>query len=113
LENYTVDFPYSIGELKQELDKKILGQFYFEVKVHPHHLQRENKMLTGAGSDRMQTGMQKSFGKIIGRAALVNPGQQIFRLKTSGDKQIRLIKEVLNSVKSKLPCKSRIIEIKQ
>ncbi len=97
----------------RELDKKILGQFYFEVKVHPHHLQRENKMLTGAGSDRMQTGMQKSFGKIIGRAAIVNPGQQIFRLKTSGDKQIRLIKEVLNSVKSKIPCKSRIIEIKQ
>ena len=95
--------------ITRELDKQILGQFYFEVKVHPHHILRENKMLTGAGSDRMQTGMQKSFGKTIGRAAMVNAGSQIFRVKTSGDKQIRLVKQVLTSVKAKLPCRSRII----
>jgi large subunit ribosomal protein L10e len=99
--------------ITRELDKQIPAQFYLEVKVHPHHILRENKMLTGAGSDRMQTGMQKSFGKTIGRAAMVDSGKQIFRVKTTGDKQIRLVKAVLKSVKAKLPCRSRIIEIKQ
>ncbi|MBS3072509.1 50S ribosomal protein L16 [Candidatus Pacearchaeota archaeon] len=99
--------------ITRQLDKQIPGQFYFEVKVHPHHILRENKMLTGAGSDRMQTGMQKSFGKTIGRAAMVNPGQQVFRVETSGDKQIRLVKGILGSVKSKLPGKSKILEVKQ
>ena len=35
-------------------------------------------MLTGAGADRMQTGMARSFGKTIGRAAFVKPGQILF-----------------------------------
>lgn len=90
------------------LEKQIPGQFYFHVKIFPHHILRENKMLTGAGSDRMQTGMQKSFGKTIGRAAMVKPNQEIFIIATSGEKQIKAVKNVLSTVKSKLPCKVKI-----
>ena len=90
------------------LDKYIKDQYYFEVKVYPHHILRENKMLTGAGSDRMQTGMQRSFGKAIGRAALVKENQPIMIIATSGEKQINFVREVLNIAKSKLPCRVKI-----
>src|SRR3989338_6011174 len=43
--------------------------FKLRVRPYPHHILRENKMLTGAGADRMQTGMQLSFGKAISSAA--------------------------------------------
>jgi len=95
--------------ITRHLEKAIPGQFYFEIKIFPHHILRENKMLTGAGSDRMQTGMQKSFGKAIGRAALVKPGQMIFFVATSGQKQLKAVKEALSSVKPKLPCKIGVV----
>ncbi|MEM3113095.1 MAG: 50S ribosomal protein L16 [Candidatus Pacearchaeota archaeon] len=95
--------------IARELDKNIPGQYYFEVRIYPHHILRENKMLTGAGADRMQTGMTQSFGKTIGRAALVKPGQEIFIIATSGNKQIKLSRTLFSSVKSKLPCKTKII----
>ena len=49
------------------LQIKVGKEFYLEVKIYPHHILRENKMLTGAGADRMQTGMSRAFGKTMGR----------------------------------------------
>ena len=59
----------------------IMKEFYFEVKPYPHHMLRENKMLSGAGADRMQTGMAHSFGRTVGRAALVKKNQVIIIIK--------------------------------
>ena len=95
--------------ISRELDIAIQNQYYFEVKVHPHHIIRENKMLTGAGADRMQTGMTKSFGKTIGRAAMVDPNQTINLIATTGEKQIKAIRVVLEKIKAKLPCKTKIV----
>ncbi len=95
--------------IARKLEKEIPNQYYFEVHVFPHHILRENKMLTGAGSDRMQTGMQKSFGKTIGRAAMIKPGEPIFIIATSGQKQIRLAKSLLKAVKAKIPGQSQIV----
>ena len=94
--------------IQRKLDKNIPGQYYFRIKVFPHHMLRENKMLTGAGSDRMQTGMQKSFGKTIGRAAIINKNQEIVGVETTGDKQIKFVKSVFKAIKSKLPGKIEI-----
>jgi len=91
------------------LDEKLLGQFYFGVKVFPHHILRENKMLTGAGADRMQTGMQLSFGATVGRAALVKKGKEIFIVATNSDKNIRVAREILDKIRSKLPCTVSIL----
>src|SRR4030042_5942917 len=44
--------------VNKKLDTTLAGQYNFRVIPFPHHIQRENKMLTGAGADRMQTGMQ-------------------------------------------------------
>ncbi len=91
------------------LDEKLLGQFYFGVKVFPHHILRENKMLTGAGADRMQTGMQLSFGATVGRAALIKKGKEIFIVASNSDKNIRVAREILDKIRSKLPCTVSIL----
>ncbi len=91
------------------LEEKMPGQFYFGIKVYPHHILRENKMLTGAGADRMQTGMQLSFGATIGRAALVHKGKEIFIVATNSEKNIRIAREILDKIRSKLPCTTAIL----
>lgn len=95
--------------LTRNLEKAIPEQFYLEVKVHPHHILRENKMLTGAGADRMQTGMSASFGKTVGRAARVKGGQDIFIIALSGEKAIKIARVLIDSCKVKLPCKTKTI----
>ncbi len=94
--------------IMRKLDRNIKDQFYFEVKIFPHHILRENKMLTGAGADRMQSGMKHAFGKPAGRAAMVNKGKTILRIATTNRKNIDVIRKSLKAIKSKLPCKSRI-----
>ena len=54
------------------------NNFRLKLKLYPHHVLRENKMLTGAGADRMQSGMQRAFGKPVGIAARVKKGQIVF-----------------------------------
>ena len=92
-----------------KLEKALKDQFYFEVKPAPHHILREHKMLTGAGADRMSGGMQLSFGKSSGRAALIKPNQIIFSVATGTEKHMRLAQSLLQRVKAKLPCQSRIV----
>jgi large subunit ribosomal protein L10e len=94
--------------IHRKMEKQIPGGWYLEVRVYPHHILRENKMLTGAGSDRMQTGMQKSFGKIIGRAAMVKKDQEVLLLATNKDK-LPLIRKILKPIKPKLPCKTKFL----
>ena len=98
--------------INKQLDKGLAGQYVFRVVPFPHHIQRENKMLTGAGADRMQTGMQLSFGKSMGKAAIMKPNSEIFHLALPNVKAVTLARNLLKDVKSKLPCKIRVDEIK-
>ena len=52
--------------------------YHFLIRTYPHHILRENRMLVGAGADRMQTGMKQSFGKVVGIAAQLKKDQKIF-----------------------------------
>ena len=90
--------------LTKELDESLPGQYYFALKVFPHHILRENKMLTGAGADRMQTGMQLSFGSVVGRAAVVKQGAEIFVFATNNEKNVAIVRKIISKIKSKLPC---------
>ena len=90
--------------LNRFLTEKIGKDFYFEVKVYPHHILRENKMLTGAGADRMQSGMSKSFGKTMGRAAMVKQGQVLFVLGVLNPKHEIEARKLISSIKARLPC---------
>jgi large subunit ribosomal protein L10e len=52
--------------------------FFSMLRVYPHVLLRENKMIATAGADRLQEGMRRAFGKSTGLAARIRPGQVIF-----------------------------------
>lgn len=96
--------------INKKLDKQLSGQFYFKVVPFPHHVQRENKMLTGAGADRMQTGMQQSYGKAVGKAALLNKGSDLFIIAVKDFNAARFARKTINKIKPKLPCDIKIIE---
>jgi len=91
------------------LDKKALGQFYFAVKIYPHHILRENKTAAGAGADRLSSGMKHSFGVAIGRAAIANAGKEILFVSCENEKTARIARDVLTHVKAKIPSRTRII----
>lgn len=95
--------------------EKTLGKrgFHLKVRVYPHHILRENKMATGAGADRVQSGMRQSFGKPIGRAARTYKGQEVISLSLKRDK-LDVGYEALRRAKIKLPAsyKIKIVELK-
>jgi len=94
--------------INKTLDRELAGQYLFKVIPFPHHIQRENKMLTTVGADRMQTGMQLSYGKAVGKAAILKQGSKIFFIAVSNEKAVQFARKVVKQVKSKLPGKIKI-----
>jgi large subunit ribosomal protein L10e len=64
----------------KHLEKMAPGAFYFMVRVYPHHIIRENKMIAGAGADRLQKGMRQAFGRPTDRAARLKAGTKLFTI---------------------------------
>ena len=95
--------------VNKELETDALGQFYFEVRVYPHHIIRENKVVTGAGADRTSTGMQRSFGVTTARAAMVKKNQEIYLVAVNSEKAKRIAIKALEKVKAKLPGHARLV----
>ena len=95
--------------LNKVLERKIPKQFYFAIKVYPHHILRNNKTAAGAGADRLSSGMSHSFGVVEGRAAIVKPGKEIFFVACETEQNARVAREAMSMIKAKIPCKSRII----
>jgi len=82
--------------------------FYAELKAHPHHVLRENKMIFGAHADRLQEGMRRAFGKPVGRAARVSGGSPVFRVLVN-ENGLQVAKEALDLASKKLPKSYRIV----
>ncbi len=95
--------------INKKLDKELNGQYLFKVIPFPHHVQRENKMLTGAGSDRMQTGMQLAFGKSASKAAILKRGSKLFFVAVPNQKAVAFTRKVFKQIKSKLPGRVSIL----
>ena len=95
-------------QLHREIEVNIGTDYYMAVSVYPHHILRENKMLTGAGADRMQTGMSHSFGTTVGRAAQVKKGQPIFTVALPSEDALKKFREYYHFTKQKIPCRSHI-----
>jgi len=85
--------------------------YHFKLKVYPHHVLRENKMLTGAHADRMQTGMQRAFGRAVGIAAQVKKGKTVFSIRVD-KKDLETTKVILKTATPRLPG-NYIIEVNQ
>lgn len=95
--------------LTKELDNQAAGQYYLAIKVFPHHILRENKLASGAGADRLSQGMSQAYGVIIGRAAFVNKGKEIFLVSVANEKFAKIARDLLNDVKAKLPCACKVV----
>lgn len=82
--------------------------FMLKLRLFPHHVLRENPLASGAGADRMSTGMAHSFGKTIGLAAQVKKGQTLFEINVDKN-NIPAAKEAAGRIISKVPCKCQIV----
>ncbi len=81
--------------------------FFSILRVYPHVLLRENKMIATAGADRLQEGMRRAFGKATGLAARVKPGQTIIEAHISAA-NLNLAKEGFKIASSKLGCPTKL-----
>lgn len=95
--------------VNKQLDESIGGQYFFRIIPYTHHIQRENKMLTGAGADRTQTGMQLSFGRAIAKAAILRKGAGIMAVAVSNPKSMPTVRKLYKQIRAKLPCKTRVV----
>ncbi len=77
--------------------------FFSMLRVYPHVLLRENKMIATAGADRLQEGMRRAFGKATGLAARARAGQVIFEAHVNSQ-NLKLAKEGFKVASSKLGC---------
>ncbi|MBT7902982.1 50S ribosomal protein L16 [Candidatus Woesearchaeota archaeon] len=88
------------------------SEFSIKIRVFPHHILRENPLASGAGADRMSTGMKCSFGKSIGVAARLKKGQPIMQVNVP-KKGIAFARTALRRASSKMPCPCSIEVIKE
>jgi large subunit ribosomal protein L10e len=87
---------------------KLINDYLMQVHPYPHIILRENKMIFGAHADRLQQGMRRSFGKAIGTAARIEPGQTIITVKVKAN-ALELAKESLKRGSAKLPIPCKIV----
>ncbi|WP_257301233.1 50S ribosomal protein L16, partial [Haloarchaeobius sp. FL176] len=82
------------------------GNYSMILRKFPHHVIRENKQATGAGADRVSDGMRQSFGKIVGTAARVQKGEQLFTCWCTVD-QAPEVKDAFRRAYNKIspPCR--------
>ena len=81
--------------------------YKLRLRVYPHHVLRENPLASGAGADRMSTGMKKSFGKPVGLAAQVKKGQILFEAFVD-EQFLEVGKKAIDGIKHKIPCSTTL-----
>jgi large subunit ribosomal protein L10e len=88
-----------------------LGETGYKIhlKVYPHIILRENRMIATAGADRLQEGMRRSFGKPTGRAARIRTGESILDIYVNGT-ALETAKKALRVGSTKLPVASVITQ---
>ncbi len=82
--------------------------YHFKIKSYPHHVLRENPLASGAGADRMSTGMKMSFGKSIGLAAQVKKGQAILEVHCE-EKDLPTAQLACKRANHKFACPTQIV----
>ena len=77
--------------------------YYSRLRIYPHNLLRENKMIAAAGADRLQEGMRRAWGKATSLGARVRQGQCIMELYVNTEVHVEAAKKSLKSACVKLP----------
>ncbi len=102
--------------INREIQKTIgADNYYFQIRAYPHHVLRENAIISGAGADRLQTGMRHAFGRPIGKAARLKRNQAMMTIKVSTKQDADKARKAFKRVFAKLPtpCAVEIQEIKK
>jgi ribosomal protein L16/L10AE len=96
--------------LNNQIQKKLMGDYYLACKSYPHQILRDNKTFSGGSKgERIQSGMSHSFGTSTGRAAYIKMGEPVFIIEFNDKKQVDFIRGLCKSVSPKLPCKTKIV----
>ncbi len=82
--------------------------YRLKIRTYPHHIVRENPMATGAGADRVQSGMRGAFGKAVSSEALVRANQKIITAYVNA-KDFESAKTALTRAGMKLPVSCRVV----
>lgn len=84
--------------------EKVTGEtgYHSKLRVYPHVLLRENKMIATAGADRLQEGMRRAFGKAVSLAARIKQGQCIMEMNVKKE-HVEEAKKALRKACVKLP----------
>src|SRR3989338_10111664 len=88
--------------VNRAIQERLGNNYHLQLHLYPHHILRENKMLSGAHADRLQTGMAHSFGKAVGLAAQVKKGKTIFTASVAKE-HIDIAREALHKATPRLP----------
>ena len=84
-----------------------IENYHLRIKAYPHHMLRENPLASGAGADRMSTGMKMSFGKVVGIAARIKKGKTVFEVTTTKE-HVAKAREGIAKAVHRLPSKFTI-----
>lgn len=84
--------------------EKVTGEtgYSSRLRIYPHILLRENKMIATAGADRLQEGMRRAWGKAVSLAARVKQGQCIMEMNVKKE-HVEAAKKALSGACVKLP----------
>ena len=86
--------------------------YHLRIRVKPLQYLRENKMISGAGADRVQDGMRRAWGKVIGSAARIKPNQAIATVRVNRQHiKVGMIALKKAAAKMPTPCKIRFDKI--
>ena len=79
-----------------------VANYHLKMRAFPHCVLRENKLATGAGADRVSSGMRNGFGKAVGTAARLERDQAVITVRVSADK-VNVAKTALWKASMKFP----------
>lgn len=81
--------------------------YFLKIKPYPHHVLRYHPLAGIAQADRYYEGMRRPFGRPIGRSAIVDEGQVVYKVGVAeGD--IEEAKKALERAKHKMPVSCRV-----
>lgn len=81
--------------------------YFSRLRIYPHVLLRENKMIAAAGADRLQEGMRRAFGKAVSLGARLKEDQCVMEIHVNRE-HVEAAKKALHNACMKLPGTPRI-----
>jgi large subunit ribosomal protein L10e len=89
--------------INRYLEKRLSKEAYFmKIRAYPNHFLREKKQATGAGADRVSSGMSHAFGKATGRAVQTRPGQVLISILVD-EKNTKIAETGLMRANTRMP----------